>query len=93
MSADVLRKVSSDVGPRLDEKCAVKVFEDLGFIAVLEQPDVRLDTGLTVQKVVRAPRAAGITDSQWGKQSSESRKVRSLSLPKTISEPVVPPPR
>ena len=82
-----------DIGPSVDEKCAVKVLEELCLVAVLEQPDVCLDTGLTVQKVVRAPRAAGITDNQWGKQSSESRKVRSLSLPKTISEPVVPPPR
>lgn len=68
--SECLGKVWCDIGPSVDEECAVKVLEELYLVAVLEQPDVRLDTGLTVQKVVRAPRAAGVPDSQWGEAIS-----------------------
>lgn len=64
--------------------CAVNVREELGLIAVLEQPDVRLDTGLVVQEVVRTPRAAGITDSQWGEA------VRRVEAPELVGDEVCP---
>ena len=61
-----LGQSANNVGPGIDEECAVKVLEELCLVAVFDQPDIRGDTAFTVEEVKRAPRAAGVTDSQWG---------------------------
>ena len=65
--SECLGKVANNVGPGIDEECAVKVLEELCLVAVFDQPDIRGDTAFTVEEVKRAPRTVGFADNQWGK--------------------------
>ena len=57
---------TSVVGPRVDEQRAVKVFEELSFIAVVEQPGVCVDARVAVEQIERGPAAVALLDRERG---------------------------
>lgn len=73
--AKIVAEAGSDVRPGIDQERRVEVSERLFLVTLLEEPDTRIDSPVSVQQIERST-ARGVADMLAGRSSRAGRCAR-----------------